>query len=165
MKRIITLICSLLVWLNVIAGGGYGILVNGNMYYGAEYTSEYEGFAQYLAHVPVTSGDHLQLCDPWNDAKWAVKLNSYSVSGFTYDQANNRYTANVTGCYDFYIKLKYGQDELYIGNGSNCGSAQDYATMYKGSVPPRCEAVMMQAFYNESYDANSPGVSEYGNTK
>lgn len=29
------------------------------------------------------------------------------------------------GCYDFYIKLKYGQDQLYIGPGSNCGEGID----------------------------------------
>jgi hypothetical protein len=31
----------------------------------------------------------------------------------------------VSGCYDFYIKLKYEQDELYIGPGSNCGEGID----------------------------------------
>ena len=145
--------------------GNYGILVNGKTYFAGSYADEFEGFTQYLAHVQVKSGDYCQLCDPDNDAKWAVALNTYSVAGFAYDATNNRYDVSVTGCYDFYIKLKYGQDELYIGDGSNCGSGEDYSSMYKGSVPPRCEAVLMQAFYNESYDPKSPGVDTYGDTK
>jgi alpha-amylase len=71
----------------------------------------------------------------------------------------------VSGCYDFYIKLKYEQDELYIGNGSNCGEGENLQDIYMGSVPRQCEAVLMQAFYNESYSPTSPGVSEYGDTK
>ncbi|MBO7458870.1 MAG: hypothetical protein J6T80_06430 [Paludibacteraceae bacterium] len=164
MKKIFVLCLSVIVSAGLWAAN-YGILVNGQTYYAGEHTGQFEGFEQYLVHVPVTSGDYLQLCDPWNDAKWAVKLNSYSVSGFTYDKDNNRYTVSVTGCYDFYIKLKWEADELYIGGGSNCGTGEDYATMYKGSVPPRCEAVLMQAFYNESYDPASPGVDTYGDTK
>ena len=36
------------------------------------------------------------------------------------------------GCYDFYIKLKYEADELYIGNGENCGEGIDIS----GGVTP-----------------------------
>jgi alpha-amylase len=71
----------------------------------------------------------------------------------------------VSGCYDFYIKLKYGEDQLYIGNGDNCGSGEDITEAYGGSVPPQCEDVLLQAFYNESYSATAPGVNLYGDTK
>ena len=166
MKKLILffLCCSI-----SVSAAKYGILVNGTTYFDAEYKGEvtYDEitYTQYLAHVPVKNGDFFQLCDPFNDAKWAVKLDTWSVAGFTYDSNNNRYNASVSGCFDCYIKLHYGQDQLYIGNGSNCSTGEDYATMYKGSVPPRSEAVMMQAFFNESYDPDQPGVSEYGNTK
>ncbi len=143
--------------------GNYGILVNGTTYFAGELTGEFEGFTQYLAHVQVASGDQLTLYDAENQASWAVNLNTYSVEGFTRD--GDHYNATVSGCYDFYIKLKYEQDELYIGNGSNCGAGIDIHDIYTGAVPHQCEAVMMQAFYNESYSATAPGVSEYGDTK
>lgn len=141
----------------------YGILVNGQTYFAGEPAGENEGFTQYLAHVQVANGDKVQLCDIVYDVKWAVDLNNYSVAGFTRD--GDHYNVTVNGCYDFYIKLKYGADELYIGNGSNCSEGEDISEVYRGAVPPQCEAVMMQAFYNESYQASSPGVSEYGDTK
>ena len=146
--------------------GSYGILVNGTTYFAAEYrgkdsmTGMYD---EYLAHVQVSSGDFLQLYDAEYEAAWVVDLDTWSVAGFT--KGTDRYTASVTGCYDFYIKLKYGEDQLYIGNGSNCGEGEDIHDIYKGAVPHQCEAVMMQAFYNESYSATAPGVSEYGDTK
>ena len=143
--------------------GSYGILVNGTTYFAGEPAGEFEGFQQYLAHVQIANGDQFQLYDAEYQAAWAVDLNSYSVSGFS--RSGDHYVANVNGCYDFYIKLKWEQDELYIGNGSNCGEGEDIHDIYTGAVPRQCEAVMMQAFYNESYSASSPGVSEYGDTK
>ena len=141
----------------------YGILVNGKTYFAGEPAGEYEGFNQYLAHVSVKAGDYCQLYDADFKSRWAVDLNSYSVSGFK--REGNKYVVSVTGCYDFYLKLKYEQDELYIGNGSNCSEGEDIDKIYTGAVPRQCEAVLMQAFYNESYDPKSPGVSEYGDTK
>lgn len=141
----------------------YGILVNGTTYYAGTKGDEFEGFTQYVAHVPVKSGDKCQLYDADYKAKWAVDLNTYSVAGFT--RSGDHYDVTVTGCYDFYIKLKYEQDELYIGAGSGCGEGEPVDEIYTGSVPHQCEGVLMQAFYNESYDSKSPGVSEYGNTK
>ena len=243
----------------------YGILVNGNTYFaGEKQEGEYEGFTQYLAHVQLAAGDYCQLCDVENNAIWAVALNTYSVEGFTLN--GNKYDVTVSGCYDFYIKLKYGEDELYIGNGSGCGSGEPYVVpptcpesygllidgvyhpgvrnelqtewkeymlrnveltqgqkiqlydtcshakwvmttfavtsfefpiegdhyvvpsdgtydfylkfiyeadevfiskhgVYTSAVPGQCEDVLMQAFYNESYMATAPGVSEYGDTK
>ena len=144
--------------------GNYGILVNGQFYFAGTQVDEYEGYQQYLAHVPVTNGDYFQLYDPENQAAWAVDLNTYSETGFTRD--GDHFNATVTGCYDFYIKIKYEQDQLYIGQGTAaCGSGVDIDDIYTGAVPHQCEAVMMQAFYNESYSATAPGVSEYGDTK
>ena len=163
MKKTFTTTILLVLFSLLVQANSYGILVNGKTYFAGTYADEYEGFTQYLAHVQVKSGDKLQLCDADNDAKWAVDLNSYSVAGFTRD--GDHYNATVSGCYDFYIKLKWEADELYIGDGSNCGSGEDYSNLYLGAVPSKCGAVLMQAFYNESYDAKSPGVSEYGDTK
>lgn len=143
----------------------YGILVNGKIYFAGSYTDEFEGFTQYLAHVQVKSGDYCQLYDAENKAAWAVDVNQYSESGFTRD--GDRINITATGCYDFYIKLKYEADELYIGPGSNCGEGQDISgggvtpqPGYGSSAPAKCTDVVFQAFYWDSYTDKG-----YGRTK
>ena len=118
MKKTFVMMAAMMVSV-LMQAASYGILVNGNTYFAGTKVDEFEGFQQYLAHVKVTAGDQLQLFDAENRAVWAVDLNSSSVAGFTRD--GNHYNATVSGCYDFYIKLKYEADELYIGSGSDCG--------------------------------------------
>ena len=149
-----------------IYAASYGILVNGKTYFAADYRGKDTNtgtYDEYLAHVQISSGDYFQLYDAEYQAAWAVDLDTWSETGFT--RNGDRYEASVSGCYDCYIKLKYGEDQLYIGAGTDCGKGEDINDIYTGAVPHQCEAVMMQAFYNESYDAASPGVSEYGDTK
>ena len=122
MKKIFTLFAAALMAVSMFAGS-YGILVNGTTYFAGEPAGEFEGFTQYLAHVQLKSGDFCQLCDADNRAVWAVDLNTNSVTGFTRD--GNKYNVTATGCFDFYIKLKFEADELYIGEGSNCGEGID----------------------------------------
>jgi len=110
------------VWMSSF-GQSYGILVNGNTYFAGTHTDDFEGFQQYLAHVQLSAGDYCQLCDAENQAVWAVDLNPASVAGFT--RNGDKYEVSVSGCYDFYIKLKYQEDELYIGPGSDCGEGVD----------------------------------------
>ena len=151
----------------LMQAASYGILVNGKMYFAGSLQDEFEGFTQYLAHVQVKSGDYCQLYDADNKAAWAVALNTYSVAGFTYDASANRYTVSVDGCYDFYIKLKYKADELYIGTGANCGEGQDISgggdidPGYSGSVPAQCPDVMLQAFYYESTTDKGHGRTKW----
>ncbi len=118
MKKTFVMMAAMMVSV-LMQAASYGILVNGTTYFAGTKVDEFEGFQQYLAHVKVTAGDQLQLCDAENRAVWAVDLNASSVAGFTRD--GNHYNATVSGCYDFYIKLKYEADELYIGSGSDCG--------------------------------------------
>ena len=160
------LLCCVMGWAQ-----SYGILVNGKMYYAASYEGPDpygEGFEQYLSHVQVSNGDKLQLYDADNKAAWAVDLNTSSVAGFA--REGDHYTASVSGCYDFYIKLKYEADQLYIGSGSNCGEGQDISKGeqpnpgYSGAVPAKCPDVMLQAFYWDSYDGTKP-TSKYGRTR
>ena len=106
-----------------MSAASYGILVNGNTYFAGTHTDDFEGFQQYLAHVQLNAGDFCQLCDAENRAVWAVDLNPASVAGFT--RNGDKYEVSVSGCYDFYIKLKYQADELYIGPGSDCGEGVD----------------------------------------
>ncbi len=122
MKKIFTLFAAALTALSMSAAS-YGILVNGKTYFAGTQVDEFEGFQQYLAHVPVKAGDFCQLCDAENKAVWAVDLNTASVEGFT--RNGDKYEVSVDGCFDFYIKLKYQQDQLYIGPGSDCGEGID----------------------------------------
>ena len=135
----------LILWAAVLAMGmsaaSYGILVNGKTYFAGEKVDEFEGFQQYLAHVAVKSGDYCQLYDYDNKASWAVNMSEYSVEGFT--RNDDRYEVTKDGCFDFYIKLKYEQDELYVGGGSDCGEGVDISG---GETPdpdpdpqPECE--------------------------
>ena len=117
-----TMLWLLLMCAGMAQAAGYGILVNGTTYFAAEYRGKDSMtgiYDEYLAHVKVQNGDYLQLYDVDYEAAWVVDLDTWSVAGFT--KGTDRYTASVTGCYDFYIKLKYGEDQLYIGAGSNCG--------------------------------------------
>ena len=122
MKKIFTLFAAALTALSMSAAS-YGILVNGKTYFAGTQVDEFDGFQQYLAHVPVKAGDFCQLCDAENKAVWAVDLNTASVEGFT--RNGDKYEVSVDGCFDFYIKLKYQQDQLYIGPGSDCGEGID----------------------------------------
>ena len=148
----------------------YGILVNGKDVYLGEYTDSFEGFTQYLVHAYIHSGDYCQLYDSGTKAAWANTLNAASVSAFT--RQNDRYVCSADGCYDFYIKLKFGQDELYIGPGSDCSSGpedpetpstdtEDFAT----AVPGECEDVMLQAFYWNSYTDQTYGGTKWSQLK
>lgn len=133
MKKIFTFFAAALTALSMSAAS-YGILVNGKTYFAGTQVDEYEGFQQYLAHVPVKAGDFCQLCDAENKSVWAVDLNTASVEGFT--RNGDKYDISVDGCYDFYIKLKYGQDQLYIGPGSNCGEGIDISGGGGGGEEP-----------------------------
>ena len=133
MKKIFTFFAAALTALSMSAAS-YGILVNGKTFFAGTLVDEFEGFQQYLAHVPVKAGDFCQLCDAENKSVWAVDLNTASVEGFT--RNGDKYDISVDGCYDFYIKLKYGQDQLYIGPGSNCGDGIDISGGGGGGEEP-----------------------------
>jgi hypothetical protein len=122
MKKIFSFFAAALMTLSMSAAS-YGILVNGTTYFAGTHTDDFEGFQQYLANVQLSAGDYCQLCDADNKAVWAVDLNPASVDGFT--RNGDKYEVSVSGCFDFYIKLKYEQDELYIGPGTDCGEGID----------------------------------------
>lgn len=132
MKKVF-LFLGLMLCVTMTFAQSYGILVNGTTYFAGTQVDENDGFKQYLAHVSVKAGDKLQLCDPGEKAVWAVALDTWSVEGFTLN--GDHYDATVTGCYDCYIKLKYGEDQLYIGNGSNCGEGVPYDDGQGGGTP------------------------------
>lgn len=117
MKRVFAILVG--VWaVLAMQAATYGILLNGQTFIEGQPAGEFDGYQQYLANVQVKSGDYCQLYDADNQAAWAVDLDQYSEDGFT--RNGDKYDVSVDGCYAFYIKLKFGQDLLYIGHGSGC---------------------------------------------
>ena len=125
MKKFITLFA---VWMMAVMAfaQNYGILITNtselvsatyNGYFLENETTPYE---QYLAHVNLSVGDRCKLYDLDNQTAWIVPLDEYSTSDIYLDQTNNEYVCAVGGCFDFYIKLRYNEDKLYIGAGSGC---------------------------------------------
>ena len=128
------LILAALVCALCMQAESYGILVNDSVYFAAEYRGKDDAthtFDEYLAHVQLASGDHFVLCNATSGDTWTVALDQYSVAGFSRNEQAGYYTTTNTGCYDFYIKLKFGEDQLYIGNGSNCGEGEPYTPAEK----------------------------------
>ncbi len=103
----------------------YGIEINGTKVVKAEATGPYNGFEQFLAHVQLEAGDVCKLINTSNCATWMVNLDEASVAGFTGGASQGSITCSKAGCYDFYIKLKWLQDQLYIGPGSNCTAGDE----------------------------------------
>ena len=120
MKKLFTLLAGIAFSLFAF-GQSYGIMINGSDYHvGTLNPSPGDAsFTEYMVlGVSVASGSTLQLYDNDNKAGWAVDLDGASVAGIIRD--GDHYNCTATGCYDFYIKLKYNADQLYIGAG-NCG--------------------------------------------
>ena len=125
MRRILILAAFIALSLSVLFAQGYGIEINGNKVVQATKVDEFEGFEQHLAHVQLQAGDACKLINLSNCDTWMVDLNEYSVKKFSGGKSNGYITCSEAGCYDFYIKLKYMADELYIGEGSNCAEPLD----------------------------------------
>lgn len=108
------------------AWAGYGILVNGCQYYaGTQNPNPGDpSFQEYMClGLNLNSGDQFCLYDESTGGQWVVDLDPASVKAFT--KGNSSYSCTTTGIYDFYIKLKYQQDQLYVGNGSGKATPTD----------------------------------------
>ena len=104
-----------------IPGGetaSYGIKVGETYYPGTLNPSPMDpSFKEYqVLGVSVAAGATLQLWDATNNVGWAVPLDQASVEGIAME--GDHYICSVEGCYNFYIKLKANNDQLYIGS---CG--------------------------------------------
>ena len=172
MKNLLSLGCLICCVLHVSAAS-YGILVNDSKYFAGSLnpTPLDPSFQEYACvSVPLSSGDYCLLYDQENEASWTVVLDPASTTNISL--SNGKYLCSATGCYDFYIKLKYEQDQLYVGNSSS-GDCTDWSTTigqgsddttptdYATAVPAQCEDVILQGFYWRSYETNG----KFGSTK
>ena len=102
----------------------YGLLVNGNPV-AAVRVGEFDGYEQYkVANHRFHKDETFSLYDYGNGASWAVDVDNYSFGGKsdvdttwqTYINKNgNAYTVLKDFTSDVYIKMKYGEDEVYFG--------------------------------------------------
>lgn len=123
MKKIFTLFAAALMAAGMYAGN-FGMKVNDTYYPGTlNPTPGDPSFTEYMVlDISVEANATLQLWDADNNAGWAVNLDNASVAGIHRD--GDHYTCTVAGCYNFYIKIKENNDQLYIGSGSCEGGGQ-----------------------------------------
>lgn len=169
MKKIFALVCMALC-AGMMHAASFGILVNSKIYYAGTNnpTPADPSFQEYMVlGVSLTQGDYCQLYDADNEASWVVELDSYSTKDIS--MGDGKYTINKSACYDFYIKLKYKEDQLYVGGDAGCSGITGVDITkddpqpqpgYGGSAPEKCPDVLLQAFYWNSYQDQG-----YGRTK
>lgn len=123
MKKLFTLFAAVLFALN--ASAGFGILVNGKMYYAGQALSEkdYQGRDQYKASVSLAQGDKWCIYDDENKAPFTIEMESGDGSAKAKFTEGAEYaTCKEAGCYDFYIKLKWEDNSLWVQSGSTCNA-------------------------------------------
>lgn len=106
----------------------YGILVNETTLFRAEYKgiSDISHLPEYNAKVSLAAGDHCALVNLDNGDTWTVPLDGQGTSNITRNESAGYYVASVAGCYDFWLKIAYQADQLYIGTTTDCGSGEPY---------------------------------------
>ena len=174
MKRTLTLLSVVLCGM-LMHAQSYGILVNSKMYYaGTENTQPLDpSFQEFMVlGLNLQSGDKCQLYDGDHNNAWTVALDGASTTDIRL--SGDAYTIGKSGCYDFYIKIKYESDQLYVGGDAACKDLQGIditkdtpgtnpdgdKTTYSTSAPAKCPDVVFQAFYWDSYQDKG-----YGRTK
>lgn len=181
-KQLLSVLLFCLLLTGVAFAEPFSIRVNGKTDYPANPTGEpdMQGRTQYLAScVKLAAGDVVTCYDESSKAEWTIGvIDPYGAyANFT---VGTKVTCNVAGVYDFYIKLKFEDDMLYIGENNTCTPVdpdpnpdpdpdpdpdpenpgeympKDYTT----SVPAQCPDVMLQGFY---WDSNTN--QGHGDTK
>ena len=126
MKKVYTLFLFTLFCSVLSMAAPYGLLINGSTKIEATSLSEkdFQDREQFLAScVTLNQGDKVQLYDFGSGASWMCAIDPYGeYQKFTGGKTQGYLTCNTAGSYDFYIKLKYENDMLYIGPGQNCGN-------------------------------------------
>ena len=133
MKKIFLFLGMMLCAAVVFAQEGlsYGVLVNGNTLFRAEYkgVSSISGLPEYNAKAAMVAGDKCVLVNLSNGDTWTVALDAASTKSISLGSGS--YVASADGCYDFWLKLSYGNDQLYVGTTTDCGEGETY----EGTTP------------------------------
>ena len=124
MKKFYFLLLAVLLCGISLNAAPYGLLINGTTKLEATAVGEkdFNGRDQFLVScVALNQSDKVQLHDFGSGASWMCAIDPYGeYQKFT--KNTDHLVCNASGSYDFYIKLKYEDDMLYIGPGQNCGN-------------------------------------------
>ena len=105
--------------------GKFGILVNSKIYYDGTAMSEkdHQGRDQFKASVSLQQGDKWCIYDAENKAPFTITIEAGNGSAKgNFSEGADAATCNVAGCYDFYIKLKWEDNSLWVQSGDNCNA-------------------------------------------
>lgn len=125
----------------------YGLLINGVYNAGKKNVLQTEWLEYKLLNVALKAGDKLQVRSDCANANWVIS--KYANTSYEFEIKDDKYVVAEDGSYDFYLKFIPDNDEIYISK----------AGFFTNSVPRECTDVMVQAFFNESYNDDAPGVS------
>ena len=167
MKKIYSILLAVFCCSLSLMAAPYGLLINGSTKLEATSLSEkdFQDRDQFLVPcVELKQGDKVQLHDFANGAAWMCAIDPYGeYQKFSGGKEQGYLICNADGKYDFYIKLKFEDDMLYIGPAENCGgngNGNEPNPTPGASVPAACPDVMLQGFY---WDSNQD--KQHGNTK
>lgn len=156
MKKTISLL-SLLFFAISLCAEPFGILVNGTSFYAASALSEmdYQGRNQYKTSVYLEVGDVVCILDQGTNVQFMATMESgdgSAKSNFTETSSNA--TCKVAGCYDFYIKLKWEDNLIWVQAGSGCSGTGDGGD---------CDDGPYGIIVNDEdvYEANATGEEDY----
>ena len=99
-------------------GSKYKILINGTAYETIHNDSALDpSFDEYYAlNIACNVGDVMQAYDAENKASWTIPNLDSASQGWA--MQNNQIVCTESGSYDFYLKFKYQNDQVYIGHHS-----------------------------------------------
>ena len=98
---------------------GFAICVNGTSYYSLTNEGEWDmdkSFTQYsiTTGVELAAGDHITFYNADENVSWGtMKIDPASQGGLT--QEEGYLNVGTAGTYDIYVKMKYQQDNIYMG--------------------------------------------------
>ncbi len=100
----------------------YYVRVNGKTDYPAEPTGEkdFQERDQYMAKVPLNVGDNITAYDKVNNAEFAIPTIDPYGAYEKFTASSTGIKCNVAGCYHVFIKLKYGDNLIYIEDATDC---------------------------------------------
>ncbi len=145
MRKVFSFIMVALMSIITLNAAPFGIIVNGKHYFaGTENFAPMDpSFQEWMVlNVPLKSGDVLALYDEGSKSSLAVTLDQASTSGIS-KTSDTQYSCIADGCYDFYIKLKYQANQLYVGtSGSGCSDwGEDISVVTEPTAPANAESV------------------------